>query len=240
MSGVNQVAQGVSVFERLQNLFKQREQIHIATQRHHRLVFGDSEPFKIKGNIRAHCVKPVNCPRRLFRRSIDMGCGSSNYQQLILGYFVPSACNFAPSVTLGAIDENRLRASPFTRAGVSRGFRVISRVRGQQIPQQRMLQGGRQDGAWHHHDALPLETLVFLAPFRVWHNSSMQIPFPLYCISPASSRSVFNRNCPQAASISWPFSRRSVAVTCCFSSALRKASCACSLGRVHGNPSTLL
>ena len=54
------------------------------------------------------------------------------------------------------------------------------------------------------------------------------------------SRSVFNLSCPQAASISPPFSRRRVALTFCFSSALRKASCASSPGRSQGRPSTRL
>jgi len=40
----------------------------------------------------------------------------------------------------------------------------------------------------------------------------------------SSSRSVFNRNWPQAASMSWPFSRRNVAITFCFSSAARNFS----------------
>ncbi len=38
-----------------------------------------------------------------------------------------------------------------------------------------------------------------------------------------SSRSVFRRSCPHAASISCPFSRRNVAVTFSLSTALRKA-----------------
>ena len=56
--------------------------------------------------------------------------------------------------------------------------------------------------------------------------------------APASSRSVFSRNCPHAASMSPPFSRRSVAVTFCFSSAARKPSQTSSLGRCHGKSST--
>src|SRR5208282_2790897 len=55
-----------------------------------------------------------------------------------------------------------------------------------------------------------------------------------------NSRSVFSRNWPQAASMSWPFSRLSVAVTFCFSSAARNASEIASAGRSHGRPSTLL
>ena len=55
-----------------------------------------------------------------------------------------------------------------------------------------------------------------------------------------SSRSVFSRNWPHAASMSWPFSRRNVAGTCQRSSAARNASCAASGGRFHRSPSTLL
>jgi 4-amino-4-deoxy-L-arabinose transferase-like glycosyltransferase len=58
--------------------------------------------------------------------------------------------------------------------------------------------------------------------------------------SQAASRSVFNRSCPQAASISWPFSRRNVAVTFCLSSASRKISQTRSEGRSQDRPSTLL
>src|SRR6185503_13094650 len=61
-----------------------------------------------------------------------------------------------------------------------------------------------------------------------------------YRLTAANSCSVFSRNWPQAASMSWPFSRRNVAITFCFSNAARKASCACSVGRVQGKPSTLL
>src|SRR5665213_11084 len=64
--------------------------------------------------------------------------------------------------------------------------------------------------------------------------------FSFHNQTPASSRSVFNRNCPHAASMSWPFSRRSVAVTFCFSSAARNPSQTSSLGRCHGKSSTWL
>jgi hypothetical protein len=62
----------------------------------------------------------------------------------------------------------------------------------------------------------------------------------IHRLSAAHSRSVFNRNWPHAASMSWPFSRRNVAVTFCFSNAARKASCAGTAGRVQGKPSTVL
>src|SRR5208282_3218532 len=55
-----------------------------------------------------------------------------------------------------------------------------------------------------------------------------------------NSRSVFSRNWPQAASMSWPFSRRSVAVTFCFSSAAKNASQTSSAGRSCGRLSSLL
>lgn len=56
----------------------------------------------------------------------------------------------------------------------------------------------------------------------------------------ANSRSVFNLSCPHAASMSCPFSRRSVALTFCFSKVARKASQTSSVGRSHGKLSTLL
>lgn len=54
------------------------------------------------------------------------------------------------------------------------------------------------------------------------------------------SFSTFKRNCPQAASISCPFSRRRVALTPRASNPSRKFSCTSSSGRFQDNPSTEL
>ncbi len=57
---------------------------------------------------------------------------------------------------------------------------------------------------------------------------------------PRSACSVFRRSCPQAASMSWPFSLRKVTLAFSRSNAARKASWAGSAGRSQGRPSTLL
>src|SRR6266700_6481290 len=55
-----------------------------------------------------------------------------------------------------------------------------------------------------------------------------------------SARSVCKRNWPQAALISWPFSRRSVAATPCSRKIDKNFSCRLRDGRDHCKPSTKL
>ena len=59
-------------------------------------------------------------------------------------------------------------------------------------------------------------------------------------VAAANSSSTRSRSCPQAASISCPFSRRMVATTPPARTARTNSCCRASLGRSHGRPSTVL
>src|SRR5206468_9861285 len=84
----------------------------------------------------------------------------------ICRYVVPPTLDLAPSISLGAIDKNRLGSAMFARAGMAFGFGIISCIGGHEVPQQRVLQGFFKNRAWHNHDALSFESFVFFAPLH--------------------------------------------------------------------------
>ena len=81
------------------------------------------------------------------------------------------------------------------------------------------LQAGASSDA--HRHPLGVHALACLEHFQ---DSSRQRHAVASAFNSRISRSVFKRNWPQAASMSWPFSRRSVTRILCFSNAARKAS----------------
>src|SRR5579864_441606 len=69
------------------------------------------------------------------------------------------------------------------------------------------------------------------------HLGEVRKRFPaVYETADCTSRLVCNRSCPQAASMSWPFSRRRVAATSFWRTMERKSSCCSGEGRDHGSP----
>lgn len=90
---------------------------------------------------------------------------SRDNQQLVLSHLVRSPRDFAPTVSFCAIDENCFRASLFTSACMPLCFGIVSRVAGNQISKQWILESRGEN--WPRDDdySLPREAFVFFTPF---------------------------------------------------------------------------
>ena len=106
-----------------------------------------------------------------------MRCPNRHHQELVAGYDLAAARNFAPAVALRTVDEDRFGTPILTRAGMSFCGRIISCVGGKQIAEQRIMLNRRQDGPGDNHDALPLKAFVLLAPFHLQQKPVMELTF---------------------------------------------------------------
>src|SRR5580765_3060555 len=114
----------------LKNILEKRKQLDVSSEPDDWPLLGDLQFLQIERDIGANGMKPVYGPWIFLCCAIDMRGRCRNHQQLVFGNFMPASSNFAPTSSARAIDKNRFRTSPFSRAFVTLSSRIKSSVTG--------------------------------------------------------------------------------------------------------------